>query len=230
MKRMSRMMRRPVMDLNQSVDQFTPSTPSPEVHNFMPMTPFVLPHHRETKDDLEDEEEARHFRILKTQRNSLEMFWNQQIFDIHNTSAFKNNHQLPLARIKRIMKSNRDVKMISADTPIVFSKACELFILELTLRAWLQTEQCKRRTLQRFDIGRALRSDELLEFLVDFVPFDYNKGSDSEKSSEEIEIHPAKQMHFPVIDINGDIILNDGEVPQQLLMKPSEFDYGLLHK
>lgn len=41
------------MDLNQSVDQLTPSTPSPEVHNFMPMTPFVLSYHQETKDDLE---------------------------------------------------------------------------------------------------------------------------------------------------------------------------------
>ncbi|KAK7850577.1 nuclear transcription factor y subunit c-2 [Quercus suber] len=31
--------------------------------------------------------------------------------------------------------------MVSADTPIVFSKACELSILELTVRAWLQTEK-----------------------------------------------------------------------------------------
>lgn len=62
--------------------------------------------------------------------------------------------------------------MTTADSPAVFAKACEMFIMELTLRAWLQTENCKRRTLQRCDIARALRLDELFDFLTDFVPYD----------------------------------------------------------
>ncbi|MCL7034258.1 hypothetical protein MKW94_008504 [Papaver nudicaule] len=42
-------------------------------------------------------------------------------------------HSLPLARIKKIMKkSSDDVKMISGEAPILFSKACELFIEEIT--------------------------------------------------------------------------------------------------
>ena len=40
------------------------------------------------------------------------------------------------------------VQTISAEAPIVFAKACELFILELTLRSWIHTEENKRRTLQ----------------------------------------------------------------------------------
>ena len=39
-------------------------------------------------------------------------------------------------------------QMISAEAPLVFSKACELFVKELTLRAWIHTEDNKRRTLQ----------------------------------------------------------------------------------
>ena len=38
--------------------------------------------------------------------------------------------------------------MISAEAPILFAKACEFFILELTLRSWMETELNKRRTLQ----------------------------------------------------------------------------------
>lgn len=38
--------------------------------------------------------------------------------------------------------------MISAEAPVLFAKACEIFILELTLRAWIHTEENKRRTLQ----------------------------------------------------------------------------------
>ncbi len=49
-------------------------------------------------------------------------------------------HLLPLARIKKIMKSDEDVRMISAETPVLFAKACEMFIIELTLRSWQYTE------------------------------------------------------------------------------------------
>ena len=49
-------------------------------------------------------------------------------------SDFK-EHQLPLARIKKIMKTDEDVKMISSETPDLFAKACELFLIEITHRA-----------------------------------------------------------------------------------------------
>lgn len=55
---------------------------------------------------------------------------------------------LPLARIKKIMKLDEEVKMISAEAPVLFAKAAEIFIHELTLRAWSHTEDNKRRTLQ----------------------------------------------------------------------------------
>lgn len=38
--------------------------------------------------------------------------------------------------------------MISAEAPVLFAKAAEMFIEELTLRAWIHTEENKRRTLQ----------------------------------------------------------------------------------
>lgn len=38
--------------------------------------------------------------------------------------------------------------MISSEAPLLFSKACEIFIRELTLRAWIHTEDNKRRTQQ----------------------------------------------------------------------------------
>ena len=38
--------------------------------------------------------------------------------------------------------------MISSEAPLLFSKACEIFIRELTLRAWIHTEDSKRRTQQ----------------------------------------------------------------------------------
>jgi nuclear transcription factor Y gamma len=78
--------------------------------------------------------------------------------------------QLPLARIKKIMKSDEDVRMISAEAPVLFAKACELFVLELTLRAWAAAEEARRRTLQRSDVAAAVHRTEVFDFLVDVVP------------------------------------------------------------
>jgi nuclear transcription factor Y gamma len=99
----------------------------------------------------------------------------------HDFAASK--HQLPLARIKKIMKSDEDVRMISAEAPVLFAKACELFILDLTLRAWAYPEHgagatsegssvppAKRRTLQRNDIACAIQHAELFDFLQEIVP------------------------------------------------------------
>ena len=76
-------------------------------------------------------------------------------------------HQVPLARVKKIMKTDEDVRMISGEVPVLFAKAAELFILELTLRAWIHTEENKRRTLQRLDIATAISRTDTFDFLID---------------------------------------------------------------
>lgn len=79
-------------------------------------------------------------------------------------------HSLPLARIKKIMrKSGEDVKMISGEAPIVFSKACELFIQEITKRSWMLTLQSKRKILHREDVASAVIATDLFDFLVSLV-------------------------------------------------------------
>ena len=70
------------------------------------------------------------------------------------------------------MKSDEDVRMISAEAPVLFAKACEMFILELTLRSWIHSEENKRRTLQRNDIAAAITKTDIFDFLVDIVPRD----------------------------------------------------------
>mmetsp|Transcript_5316 Transcript_5316/g.33355 ORF Transcript_5316/g.33355 Transcript_5316/m.33355 type:complete len:229 (-) Transcript_5316:983-1669(-) len=110
-----------------------------------------------------------HQQMLPHHRQQLQMFWQQQAQEVETATDFK-NHQLPLARIKKIMKSDEDVRMISAEAPVLFAKACEMFILELTLRSWIHSEENKRRTLQRNDIAAAVTKTDIFDFLVDIVP------------------------------------------------------------
>lgn len=102
-------------------------------------------------------------------QQQLQSFWANQYQEIEKVNDFK-NHSLPLARIKKIMKADEDVRMISAEAPVVFARACEMFILELTLRSWNHTEENKRRTLQKNDIAAAITRTDIFDFLVDIVP------------------------------------------------------------
>ena len=47
--------------------------------------------------------------------------------DFRNLGSASNGNSsaLPLARIKKVMKNDDEVKMISAEAPILFSRACE---------------------------------------------------------------------------------------------------------
>ncbi|GBF92670.1 nuclear transcription factor Y subunit C-like [Raphidocelis subcapitata] len=103
----------------------------------------------------------------------LAALWRDVAADVQSVSTadlseFK-NHQLPLARIKKIMKSDEDVRMISAEAPVLFAKACELFILQLTLKAWLAAEGGKRRTMQRSDVAAVIAETYNLDFLQDVI-------------------------------------------------------------
>ena len=88
------------------------------------------------------------------------------------------------------------IQMISAEAPVLFAKAAEMFIHELTMRAWIHTEvfflsffiishrdmsddfmykvtefqDNKRRTLQRNDIAMAITKYDQFDFLIDIVP------------------------------------------------------------
>ncbi|XP_020571602.1 nuclear transcription factor Y subunit C-2-like isoform X2 [Phalaenopsis equestris] len=73
-------------------------------------------------------------------------FWVNLIQDINIGKNIK-NHSLPLARIKKIMKSDEDVKMIAAEV-----------------------DREKRKTLQRGDISLEIAKHQAFDFLVDIVP------------------------------------------------------------
>ncbi|EDV23540.1 uncharacterized protein TRIADDRAFT_28000, partial [Trichoplax adhaerens] len=117
-------------------------------------------------------------------QQTLNNFWQRQQQEIRNMGPVEFKVQeLPLARIKKIMKQDEDVKMISAEAPVLFAKAAQMFVSELTLRAWVHTEDNKRRTLQKNDIAMAITKFDQFDFLIDIVPRDELK---TPKRQEEI--------------------------------------------
>ena len=108
--------------------------------------------------------------------SQIESFWKAQKDEqeaIHTTGPlkpdFKTLADLPLSRVKRVMKADGDVRMISAEAPVVFARACSMFILDLTLRSWFEATGKDRRTVQKEDVFDAILKADVFDFLVDIV-------------------------------------------------------------
>jgi len=135
-----------------------------------------------------------------------------------------------LARIKKIMKLDDDVKMISAEAPVLFSKAAELFITELTLRAWIHTEDNKRRTLQRNDIAMAISKYDQFDFLIDIVPRDElkpHKAREEPAASKPASNIPDQvQYYLQLAQQNQQALQQSTQQPQTALTNNSSLLAG----
>jgi histone H3/H4 len=92
--------------------------------------------------------------------------------------------ELPLARIKRIMKqdsSDPHPRMICADAVPFMAFAAQLFIGHVTMIAWKNsTLRAKRNTHQLKDLKEAVVSSSKLDFLIDVVDNFEDESSDSQ--------------------------------------------------
>ena len=152
-------------------------------------------------------------------------YWQQQINHLEHENHDYKIHQLPLARIKKVMKADPEVKMISAEAPILFAKGCDIFITELTMRAWIHAEENKRRTLQRSDIASALSKSDMFDFLIDIVPREEagghtkrTQGAGSANATQAATAAPG-----PLPTAQGNVQPSHPQANQQHAMAPPEF-------
>ncbi|SCV70779.1 BQ2448_3541 [Microbotryum intermedium] len=97
----------------------------------------------------------------------LTSFWQHSIDIAENVDDDFKHQALPLARIKKVMKSDPEVKA-SRTQPWL----SELFIQEITNRAHMVSLASRRRTLARSDVAEAIAKSDMFDFLVDVVPRD----------------------------------------------------------
>mmetsp|Transcript_626 Transcript_626/g.756 ORF Transcript_626/g.756 Transcript_626/m.756 type:complete len:157 (+) Transcript_626:192-662(+) len=121
-----------------------------------------------------------------------ESFFRDQLNEIKNLKTeevdFKKHSDLPLARIKRIMKGDEDVSMISAEVPVVLGEACKLFIHDVCKQAWFKTSLCKRKNLQRNDLREIIETTEQFDFLIDVFDGTIEAENKERKIREQNEV------------------------------------------
>ncbi|KRY42605.1 Nuclear transcription factor Y subunit gamma, partial [Trichinella spiralis] len=163
-------------------------------------------------------------------KQKLEEFWKLQLDRISKMDAASVRNprllDLPIARVKKIMKLDEEVKplMISAEAPVLLAKAAQMFIENLTLRAWGHTEENKRKTLQKNDIAMAISKDDQFDFLIDTVPREHAPKAPASSVSGQcgpIIVGTGGNLEAPVESLQyfiqlGSVPLQEGSGAQQL--------------
>ncbi|BAF17058.1 uncharacterized protein [Oryza sativa Japonica Group] len=120
-----------------------------------------------TKEEVEQNEEDNTFsrlQLLAQQRHAMEEFWRRSQEQIE-ASAGNHEHILPIDCVKNVIRPKNDAMMLSADTPTFVTKLCELFVQELTLRAWVCANSHNRDIILGTDIAEAITTTESYHFL-----------------------------------------------------------------
>eukprot|EP00118_Oscarella_pearsei_P027844 m.311361 g.311361 ORF g.311361 m.311361 type:complete len:123 (+) comp66852_c0_seq1:51-419(+) len=73
--------------------------------------------------------------------------------------------QLPLARVKNMIKIDPDISLASQESVFLIAKATELFVASLAKEVHRKAKEGKRKTLQRRDIDLTIEEIEQLAFL-----------------------------------------------------------------
>ena len=101
--------------------------------------------------------------------------------------------ELPLARIKRIMKQDAcdpQPRMVAAETIPLMAFSAQLFIGSLTALAWqLSTTNGRRNTMQAKDLKFAVHASRRFDFLIDTLDlYDQSVAPSTERPSGPVPV------------------------------------------
>eukprot|EP00744_Colponema_vietnamica_P012166 GILI01017078.1.p1 GENE.GILI01017078.1~~GILI01017078.1.p1 ORF type:complete len:155 (-),score=21.17 GILI01017078.1:37-501(-) len=98
----------------------------------------------------------------------------------------KYSSRFPMARVKKIMQMDEEVGKIATATPVLISKALEMFIQELLEQTAQVTKGRRAKTVTAGHVKACVLNNERFDFLkslVDKIPDVEEKEAESEKKS-----------------------------------------------
>jgi len=92
--------------------------------------------------------------------------------------------KFPVARIKKIMQKDEEVGKVAQATPVVISKALELFLQHVVEASCSVTQSRGAKRVEPYHLKHAIHNNEMLDFLkeiVENVPDPTNGGQITEE-------------------------------------------------
>ncbi|KAI9782350.1 MAG: hypothetical protein M1839_005223 [Geoglossum umbratile] len=92
--------------------------------------------------------------------------------------------KFPVARIKRIMQADEDVGKVAQVTPVIVSKALELFMISLVCKAAQEAGSRNQKRITAAHLKQAIAKDEQFDFLQDIIAKVPDAPATGEKTEE----------------------------------------------
>ena len=118
----------------------------------------------------------------------------------------KHSHTVafPLAKIKRIIKINPEVKNVSKEGSVLIAKAAELFLSYVALKGTQVAALRGGKSIQEKDFMHMLHTTSLTDFLREDFP--RRQGEDGSKAKKKV----VPKAAAPVLDAEGNEVLTEG--------------------
>ncbi|KZM26901.1 uncharacterized protein EKO05_0011375 [Ascochyta rabiei] len=110
-----------------------------------------------------------------------------------NADSIVIKNHFPVARIKRIMQADDDVGKVAQVTPVVVSKALELFMISLVTKAAAEAKQRNSKRVGAVHLKQAIVRNEQFDFLNDIV----SKVADAPEKNESDAMDEGKKKKAP---------------------------------
>ncbi|GAA5897860.1 hypothetical protein JCM5296_006095 [Sporobolomyces johnsonii] len=128
-----------------------------------------------------------------------------------------NAARFPLARIKKMIQADEDVGKVAQATPIVVSKALELFLGSLVEACVKDAEERGSKKLTPYGLKRAINTTATLDFCADIVegvpdPLEGENDDDGEKKKRK----PRKKKTAAAADSEDESLSPKGGVAKAL--------------
>ena len=162
--------------------------------------PHPKPSEEDRQPHQQQEQESPSIRADSPQNSETQKENEEEEAEEGNENSNANVSPFPLARLKRIIKLDRDVRQVSGEAVWVIASAVQSFLEILTESAWGVAVEKKHKSIRLDDIASAVsRQRRMTDFLEDSLST-IGKGGGSSDSEDEEEHHtkpPQKRQKLP---------------------------------
>jgi len=106
--------------------------------------------------------------LSMSKQQMIEEFWMRKQEEIEAIEDF-GERTIPMTCLKKVICAEKGKMMMTSDTPTFLTKACEIFVQELSVRSWVCASSHNRSTILDSDIAEAIASIESYDFLNDVL-------------------------------------------------------------
>ncbi|PVH61536.1 hypothetical protein PAHAL_3G056500 [Panicum hallii] len=167
--------------------------------------------------------------ISFSEQQMVEEFWRKKQHEIEAIKDF-GERTIPMTHLRKVICAEKGKMMMTFDTPSFLTKACEIFVQELSFRAWMRAKSHQRSIILDSDIAESILSIDSYDFLNDVLHTHHEERySTSHPSQPHFDQYSTKQFipqstdHSPTVHIPPHLAAtNIYQMPIPVLLPPQE--------